>query len=166
MVWGVTVEKPTPGTDDSFHLAYRLAERGRYREAFRVLLKAGRRGDTLVFMNLAYAYDVGQGIRQSKRRALHWYRRALASGETSAAHNIATVYRDRHQTARTVRWFRRAIALGDSGSNVDLGQLFLGGMGQPAEALACFRSVGTGESEAAIEAARIWTAVAEGMLAE
>jgi TPR repeat protein len=55
----------------AFELADHLVERRRFSEAFRVLLTAARSGDNSVFINLGYAYDVGRGIRQSKRKALH-----------------------------------------------------------------------------------------------
>ena len=145
----------------AFDLAHRLADQNRLRDAFRVFLTAARRGDTSVFVNLGYAYDVGRGVRKSKRKALHWYRRALAEGEGAAAHNIGTVYRDRGQRVRAARYFREAIALGHGGSNLELGQLLLGGLGQPAEALACFRNVGEDESETTIEAAKSLAVVAE-----
>ena len=149
----------------AFELADRLRERRKFRDAFRVLLVAARGGDSSVFINLGYAYDVGVGIRRSKRKALYWYRRALDAGENTASHNIGTVYRDRGHAVRAARYFRHAIALGHTGSNLELGQLLLGGLGQPAEALACFRNVGDQESEATTEAAKTWAAMAEGILA-
>jgi TPR repeat protein len=152
-------------THDAVNLASRLADQHRYRQAFRVLLRAARRGDAAVFLNLGYLYDVGQGIRKSKRKALHWHRRALTAGVTTAAHNIGTVYRDRHDVVRAIRWFQRAVDMGHSGSNLELGQLILARLGQPAEALACFRAVGAEESDAEVEAAKTWAAVAEGVLA-
>jgi hypothetical protein len=60
---------------DTVELACRLADQHRYREAFRLLLRSGRNGDSRVYLNLGFAYDVGQGIRRSKAKALHWYRR-------------------------------------------------------------------------------------------
>ncbi len=149
----------------SFELADSLAEHGRYRSAFRVFLRAGQRGDTSVFGRLGYAYDVGQGVRKSRRKALYWYRRALAAGEAVAAHNIGTVYRDSGHSLRAAAWFRRAVALGLHGSNLELGQLLLGGLGQPADALACFRAIGSKDCDAVVEAAKTWSAVTEGILA-
>jgi TPR repeat protein len=150
---------------DTVELACRLADQHRYREAFRLLLRSGRNGDSRVYLNLGFAYDVGQGIRRSKAKALHWYRRALQAGDATAAHNIATVFRDRGDVVRSGRWLRRAVALGESGSNLELGQLLLSHLGQPEEALACFRAIGEDESEADREAAKAWVAVAEGLLA-
>jgi len=149
----------------AFERADQLADQGRYREAFRVLLKAARAGDADVLLNLGYAYDVGRGIRKSRKKALHWYRRALEAGSASAAHNIAIIYRDRDDVARAARWFRHAIGLGNHGSNLELGQLLLGRLGRPREALSCFQAVGPEESEAVAEAARSWTALTEEVLA-
>jgi TPR repeat protein len=149
----------------AFEIADRMGDQGSLRGAFRVLLAAAQRGDTSVFLNLGYAYDTGRGIRKSKRKALRWYRRALAVGDSSAAHNIGTVYRDRGQTARAARWFRHAVQLGSAGSNLELGQLLLAGLGQPEDALACFRAIGDDESDATIEAAKLWAAMTEQILA-
>jgi len=152
-------------THDTIELASGLVDQRRYRQAFRLLLKAGRKGESAAFLNLGHAYDVGEGIRKSKRKALYWYARALDAGDTAAAHNIATVYRDRGDVVRAIRWLLRAVALGESGSNLELGQLLLSRLGQPDEALACFRAVGSQESAADIEAAKTWAAVAEGLIA-
>ena len=145
--------------------AFALDERGHQRRAFKVFLAAARRGDANAFLTLGYAYETGRGTRPSKRKAVRWYKRALAAGDVSAAHNIGTVFRDRGNHVRAARWFMRAIAMGHSGSNLELGQLLLRGNGQPTEALAAFRAVGGDESEATIEAARSWAVVVEGMLA-
>jgi len=133
-----------------------------------VLLHAARKGEAEVFLNLGYAYDVGHGIRRCRRRALHWYRRALESDEASAgsaANNIGTIYRDRDDVLRAAKWFRRAVAAGNSASNLALGMLLVGRLGRPTEALACFRAVGPDASEASIEAATTWAAFAENLLA-
>lgn len=152
-------------TRNAFESASVLPDRRRYRQAFRVLLRAARKGDHSVFLNLGFAYDAGQGVRRCRRKALHWYRRALDGGdEGAAANNIGTVYRDRGDVLRAMRWFRRAVATGDRASNLELGKLLLGKVGQPREALACFKAVGREESDSVIEAARTWAAVAEGML--
>jgi TPR repeat protein len=86
-----------------------------------------QRGDTSVPLNLAHAYDTGQGIRRSKRKALHWYRRALAASEGAAAHNIATVYRDRADTIRAARRFARAVSLASAAAISSSGNFFLQG---------------------------------------
>jgi hypothetical protein len=118
-----------------------------------------------VFVNLGHAYDVGQGVRRSKRKALRWYRLAVAQGEAAAANNIGTVYRDRGDLIRSLKWFSRAARMGDSGANLAIGQLLLSRLGQPEQALSCFRAVSSDASEAEEEAARVWATMAEDMIA-
>jgi TPR repeat protein len=128
-------------------------------------MRAGRRGDPNVFVNLGYAYDVGQGIRKSRRRALRWYRLAVSRGEAAAALNIGTVYRDRGDVIRSLKWFSRAVRMGHPGANLEVGQLLLARMGQPEQALRCFRAVSSDASDAEVEAARAWAARVEDMIA-
>jgi len=149
---------------DPLTRACRLDERRCSRGAFRILIRAARRGDASVYVNLGVAYDTGRGVRRSKRKAIYWYRRAVALGDESAAHNIATVYRDRGDAIRTAAWLWRAVRLGGSGSNVLLGQILLARFGQPTEALACFRAVADDACEADQEAGHVWAAAVEGMM--
>jgi TPR repeat protein len=144
--------------------AEQLRERGHARAAFGALLRAARRGDSSVYVNLGYAYDVGLGVRRCTRKAVRWYRRAVARGEAHAANNIGTVYRDQGKLARSLRWFAQAVRMGASGSNVAMGQLLLSGLGQPEEALACFHAVGADTCEADVEAAKAWAATVENMI--
>ena len=148
---------------DAVLRALKLSEAGQARAAFRMLLRAARRGDATAFISLGYAYDTGSGVRPSKAKALYWYARAEALGEAAGAHNIATIFRDRGDIARMVRWLRRAVELGDSGSNLLLGQLVLAH--DPAAALASFSAVGPNAFPAEEEAAVVWRATAQGMLA-
>ena len=150
---------------DPVSSAARAIEDARPRRAFRILLAAARAGRPEVFLNLGFAYDVGQGVRRCKRKALHWYHRAFANGEASAAYNMATVYRDRGDVLRAVRWSRHAVELGESGSNVLLGQLLLGRLGDPEGALEAFHRVGADACQADVENAAVWAATVEGMLA-
>ena len=150
---------------DAVLRALRLAEAGHSRPAFRMLLRAARRGDATAFISLGYAYDTGSGVRPSKAKALYWYGRAAALGEAAGAHNIATVFRDRGDVARMIRWLRRAVQLGDSGSNLALGQLLLARSNDPASALRSFNKVGPDAFPSEEEAAVVWRATAQSMLA-
>ena len=140
-----------------------LSDRGQPRAAFRVLLRAARRGDAGAFVNLGFVYDTGTGVRPSKAKAMYWYRRAVKRGHSAGAHNIATIFRDRGATSRAKLWLRRAIALGDSGSNILLGQILLAER-DPQSALACFGAVGSDACAADEEAALAWKATAQSAL--
>ncbi len=154
------------GRRDPIVSAERLEQQGKLRAAFNVLLRAARRGDHSVWLNLGYAYDVGQGVKRSSAKALRWYRLAAGDGNAAGAHNVATVDSVRGDVAGALRWLERAVQLGDSGSNLLMGQLLLSRMGQPHTALACFRAVGNEECEAVVEASRAWAAMAENIIAQ
>ncbi len=130
-----------------------------------LLSQNAQRNAELLRSTTSLSTKTTQELRKSKRKALRWYRRALAAGEAAAAHNIATVYRDRGNLLRATRWFRYSVALGNHGSNLELGRLLLGWLGRPREALSCFRAVGADETQAVVEAARAWAALAEEVLA-
>jgi TPR repeat protein len=150
---------------DTLTLVDGLWLRGRHTAAFRLLLAAARRRDATIYLNLGYAYDMGLGVRRSKRKALRWYRAALEASPGSAAHNIGTVYRDQGKLIAAARWIQKSIAYGNSGSHLDYGQLLLAGPGQPTEALAHFSQVGADAAVAEVEAAAGWASEVEAMLA-
>lgn len=150
--------------DDPVTRADQLQEHGDAHAAFHILLRAAQRADARVYLNLGYAYDVGRGVRRSKRKALRWYRRALEHGEAGAARNIGIVHRDRGAVVKALCWLECAVQLGDSGSNLLMGQILISRMGRSDEALTRFRAVSTEACEADVESAHVWAAAAEGML--
>lgn len=99
------------------------------RYAVRLLQYAAENGDSSAATMLAYAYDVGQGIRRNVALAIKWYHRAFRQGETMAAANLATVYRDRSNLKLAHQWHLRAMGMGDGDAAVDAGYDFLYGIG-------------------------------------
>lgn len=99
------------------------------RFAVRLLRRAAESDDSTAASSLGYAYDVGRGIAQDKAEALRWYRRAVRLGNSGAANNASTVYRDRGQLSRAHRWMMRAAAMGDGDAAVDAGYDYLYGIG-------------------------------------
>jgi len=99
------------------------------RYAVRLLRRAAESNDPTATGSLGYAYDVGRGIAQNKTEALRWYRRAVRLGDSSAASNASTVYRDRGQLPRAHRWMMRAAAMGDGDAAGDAGYSYLYGIG-------------------------------------
>jgi TPR repeat protein len=78
---------------------------------------------------LGHAYDIGQGVRRNTALAIKWYRRAVERGETIAAANMATVYRDRGQLRVAHQWYIRAMDMHDGDAAVDAGYGYLYGVG-------------------------------------
>jgi len=99
------------------------------RFAVRLLRRAAESDDSTAASSLGYAYDVGLGITQDKTEALRWYRRAVRLGDSGAANNASTVYRDRGQLSRAHLWMMRAAAMGDGDAAVDAGYDYLYGIG-------------------------------------
>jgi len=95
----------------------------------RLLQRAAAAGDSSAAGSLGYAYDVGRGIRRDKTLALQWYRRAARTGSTTAATNIATVYRDMGNLSVAHQWLLRAANMGDGDAAVTAGYGYLYGIG-------------------------------------
>jgi TPR repeat protein len=112
-------------TDKLFYRADKEWEEGKPQSAFRLFLTAAKAGDRAAQTNIGYFYDNGIGIRRNKVKALYWYKRAYRRGDASAAHNIATIWRDKHKPQRALAWFRRAIRLGNDSSNLDFAKHYL-----------------------------------------
>ncbi len=57
----------------------------RYRAAFRAFGYWAAQGDASASHMLGFMYDVGQGTRRNKAKAIYWYKKAYARGESIAA---------------------------------------------------------------------------------
>jgi TPR repeat protein len=78
---------------------------------------------------LGYAYDVGLGTKRDIGQALRWYRRAARNGQSTAASNIATIFRDAGKSRLAFRWWKRSSDLNDGDAAVDLGYCYQYGIG-------------------------------------
>ena len=114
---------------------------GKFDVAFRALSYWAAQGDASAFTMLGYMYDAGQGTRKNKAKAKYWYEKAYAAGESIAASNLATIYRDARRPALELAWYKRAAELGDGDALVEVGIRYLSGKGtrrNPAMAEKCF----------------------------
>jgi TPR repeat protein len=103
-------------------------ESGNPREAFRLMLVAAKMGESGAQVNVGYMYEHGVGRKRNRQAALYWYKRACRRGESCAAHNIGTVWRDVGSPRRALHWFERAIKMsgGDDGeANLEIAKLYL-----------------------------------------
>jgi len=124
--------------------ANREWERGRLQQAFRLMLAAAKLRESGAQVSVGYMYANGVGTRQNKQMALYWYRRAYRRGESAAAHNIGTVWRDKGDFKRALYWFERALQMngGDDGeANFEIAKLYLGKGQDPHKARLFFRKV-------------------------
>ena len=66
----------------------------------------------------------------------------MRQGDFIAAHNIASIYRDRKDHRRALFWYERAAAAGDGDALVEVGIQYYtgqGARGNPKHAVRCFR---------------------------
>lgn len=142
-----TANKPGPSRAseeaknfERFQRACEHLDSGRVRRAFWLFLMGAKAGDTSSQVNLGYLYDKGIGVRASRTKAVHWYRRAYKKGDPVAANNIATIKRDQGRLSEAIRWFNRAIDGGLTDSALELGQIYVR-LNQLGEASQQFRRV-------------------------
>ncbi|MBI1740725.1 MAG: sel1 repeat family protein [Acidobacteriales bacterium] len=134
-------------------------ERGRVGLAFRLMLAAAKMGESGAQVNVGKMYDDAIGTKRNKEAALYWYRRAYRRGESTAAHNIGTVWRDDGNFRRALYWFERAIQMngGDDGeASLEIAKLYLGEDQDPGKAAFFLRGVCKSKNvtQAAVEEAR------------
>jgi TPR repeat protein len=108
---------------------YSAWDSGDVKAAFRLFRSMAESGDKGAWLNLGYFYDVGLGIRKNRTEALRWYRRAYRAGDSSAASNIATVYRDEGKHRLAFQWFFRAASMNDGDAEVEVAKRLLSGVG-------------------------------------
>jgi len=111
------------------YAALRKLETGRPLEAFRELKVLAERGDEHAYHMLGYLYDVGEGTRRDRKKALHWYLRGYSVGNSSCATNIATIYRDAGESRKEFQWYSKAMALGDGDAELEVAIRLLSGKG-------------------------------------
>jgi TPR repeat protein len=116
---------PKTSADSLFRRAEHYWSQGNVRAAFRCFLAAADAGDRSSQVNAGYFYDTGTGVRRNRSAAMYWYKRAYRRGDSSAAANIGTIWRDEKKFERALYWFRRAVELGDEDSNLEIANLYL-----------------------------------------
>ena len=98
--------------------------------AVRLFRRAAEAGDGSAAGSLGFAYDVGRGIRSNKKLALKsGDRRAARLGNSTAANNISTVYRDFGDSRRAHSWMMRAVEMEDTDAAVNAGYNYFHGIG-------------------------------------
>jgi Sel1 repeat len=99
------------------------------RAAVALFHRAATSGDATAASSLGYAYHRGLGTKQSVSHAIRWYRRAVRGRSSSAATNLATVYRDAGNSRRAFQWWKRSEQMGDGDAAVEVGYCYQYGIG-------------------------------------
>ncbi len=80
----------SPAHADPFEIGLKAYGRGDYQEAFAAFSAAAEEGHPAAQYSLAVLYHAGRGVKRDHRRALNWYRRAVANGIQGAAYRLDT----------------------------------------------------------------------------
>lgn len=106
--------------------------------------RAANGGNAAAQNALGYFLGSGIGITKDDKQAIYWTMKAIEAGDSSAASNLATIYRDQENYKKAFHWFRRAVEMGDEDSLCELGQYYYFGIGcrrSPALAVQCFKKL-------------------------
>lgn len=111
-----------------------LTERGEFKRAFCLWKKAADLGDTEAEFQVAYAYDVGQGVRQNQAKANALYRAILEKRASSAAannlgYNYLCGQGTKENNDLAFRYLSMAVQMGDKYAPMHLGRCYLNGWG-------------------------------------
>lgn len=102
------------------------------KQRYQLLLGATEKGDMFAMFHLAICFDIGDGVKEDKDKALQLYKRASEMGHPKAMVNLG-VFLERqgpgqdHKTA--LELFQRAADLGDDDAVTNLGICFAQGYG-------------------------------------
>jgi uncharacterized protein len=99
------------------------------RAAIALFHQAAASGDATAAHSLGYAYDRGLGTKQSVSHAIRWYRRAVRGRSSTAATNLATIFRDAGKSRLAFQWWKRSEQMGDGDAAVDVGYCYQYGIG-------------------------------------
>ena len=112
-----------------------LDDRGRFAEAYPLLVEGAKAGDSSSQLMLGnYLSDGRKGVPKNPKRAAYWYKRVFEQGHTSGACNLAMQYRQMEDVDEAFRWFERAAAAGDCSAHLDLAKIWLHERGSKAKA--------------------------------
>ncbi|SRR5581483_7726874 len=118
-----------------FERAFKEWKRKKLRLALRLFVAAAEAGDKGAQVNAGYFYDKGIGVRPNRSKAFYWYKRAYRRGDSGAANNIATMWRDQQKMRLALIWFEKAVKLGDDGSNLEIAKYYLRRQHDPKKAI-------------------------------
>jgi TPR repeat protein len=90
-------------------------------------------GDATAQLQLARAYEKGDGVPQDGRQAFDWYRKAADQGDAFAQNRVGELYRGgegvQQNKAEAVRWYCKAARQGNADAMCNLGVALYNGDG-------------------------------------
>jgi TPR repeat protein len=105
---------------------------------------AAEQGDDSGQLSLGRLLSTGDGVKRDMKAAIYWTKRAINQGNSSAAHNLGTIYRDLKKQRLAFHWYNRAVEMGDYDSLFQVALCYLFGLGtkqNPEAAYKCFQDI-------------------------
>lgn len=127
--------------------------------SFEAMKTAAENGDPRAQSGLGYAYDVGEGVTQNFKTALHWYRQAAEQGYPYAQFNLAEMIRDGDGVPQSnedaLAWYKKAAMQGHSKAQYNVAMMYVNGEGVAADNVTAYAWLvlsATGDAEGAAQA--------------
>jgi TPR repeat protein len=105
---------------------------------------AAEQGNSAAQNQLGVCLSTGTGTRRDLKQAVSWTNKALLQGDPTAAHNLATIYRDMGQHRKAFELYKQAVAMGELDSLLEVGLSLYYGIGtkkDPQAGFKCFRQI-------------------------
>ena len=113
---------------DAFH-------RGDYAQADKGFKVLAEQGDPSGQYGLAIMYDLGEGVPQSSKKALEYYRTAAEQGFADAQNNLGVMYDQgegvENNYKEALKWYKLAAENGNRDAPNNIGVLYMTGLGAP-----------------------------------
>ena len=75
--------------------------------AFSWFLKAAKQFHVDALYNVAYCYELGQGVASDLQQAIHFYKQASMRGDAEASHKLADIY-ETIDGKQALKWRKKA----------------------------------------------------------
>lgn len=105
---------------------------------------AAEQGNSAAQNQLGVCLSTGTGTRRDLKQAISWTSKALAHGDPTAAHNLATIYRDIGQFKKAFGLYRQAVTMSELDSLLEVGLSLYYGIGTKKNlqaSIKCFKQI-------------------------
>jgi TPR repeat protein len=100
-----------------------------FEKSVRWYRKAAEAGIDGAQLNLSAILGRVGAAENEYREAIYWARKLIKNGNAMAAHNLATIYRDRKKYRIAYKWYKRAVEMGEINSLLEVALCNLLGVG-------------------------------------
>ncbi|MDD1610247.1 MAG: sel1 repeat family protein, partial [Methylococcaceae bacterium] len=90
-------------------------------KAFDLYTLLAKQGNQDAQISLSNFLSTGEYIEQDYEAAIYWAKEAIKQGNSGAAKNLGTIYRDLRKPAMAFRCYQQAVTMGDTDALFDMG---------------------------------------------